>query len=251
MGPAKRKGDADRHGDAWPRLIRALADRIAAAQGPQGPDGHLRQRRDASRSPPNICGSTARAPRCRAIRPTSARPCPASAMSRSSRCMPVGNYAVRLVFDDLHSTGIFSWDYLLELGRNRAANWQDYLDELAGKGLSREPARAEGGAVAILRQACATASPLHDHLRADPHAAVEIDRRPRWSGGSSPTTPPGRSFPARSSRGCDKVSSRDTCARAPSGLSGPPVMWRGRSGRRRSICAGGVQAGHSFLRIPA
>lgn len=52
---------------------------------------------------------------------------------------PVGNYAVRLVFDDLHSTGIFSWDYLSELGRNHARKWQDYLDELAGKGLSREP----------------------------------------------------------------------------------------------------------------
>jgi DUF971 family protein len=50
---------------------------------------------------------------------------------------PIGNYAVRLVFDDLHSTGIFSWDYLRELGRNRAAYWQGYLDDLAGKGLSR------------------------------------------------------------------------------------------------------------------
>ena len=50
---------------------------------------------------------------------------------------PVGNYAVRLVFDDLHSTGIYSWEYLHELGRNRDANWQDYLDDLAGKGLSR------------------------------------------------------------------------------------------------------------------
>ena len=50
---------------------------------------------------------------------------------------PVGNYAVRLVFDDLHSTGIFSWDYLLELGRNQGAYWQDYLDELAAKGMTR------------------------------------------------------------------------------------------------------------------
>ena len=49
----------------------------------------------------------------------------------------VGNYAVRLVFDDMHSTGIFSWDYLGELGRNQARYWQDYLDELAAKGLSR------------------------------------------------------------------------------------------------------------------
>ena len=52
---------------------------------------------------------------------------------------PVGNYAVRLVFDDLHSTGIYSWDYLLELGRGRERKWQSYLDELASKGLSRDP----------------------------------------------------------------------------------------------------------------
>jgi DUF971 family protein len=52
---------------------------------------------------------------------------------------PIGNYAVRLVFDDLHSTGIYSWDYLAELGREHAGRWQDYLDELAAKGLSRDP----------------------------------------------------------------------------------------------------------------
>jgi DUF971 family protein len=51
--------------------------------------------------------------------------------------LPVGNYAVRLVFDDMHSTGIFSWDYLRDLGVNQPAHWQDYLDELAAKGLSR------------------------------------------------------------------------------------------------------------------
>jgi len=52
---------------------------------------------------------------------------------------PVGNYAVRLVFDDLHSTGIFSWDYLHELGKNRDRYWQDYLAELEQKQLSRVP----------------------------------------------------------------------------------------------------------------
>ena len=50
---------------------------------------------------------------------------------------PVGNYAVRLVFDDTHSTGIFSWDYLFELGRNHRQYWQDYLTELAEHQLSR------------------------------------------------------------------------------------------------------------------
>ena len=53
--------------------------------------------------------------------------------------VPIGNYAVRLVFDDLHSTGIYSWEYFLELGRDRERRWRDYLDELAAKGLSREP----------------------------------------------------------------------------------------------------------------
>jgi DUF971 family protein len=52
---------------------------------------------------------------------------------------PVGNYAVRLVFDDLHSTGIFSWDYFLKLGRDQDRLWRDYLDELAAKSLSRDP----------------------------------------------------------------------------------------------------------------
>ena len=53
---------------------------------------------------------------------------------------PIGNYAVRLAFDDMHSTGIFSWDYLLDLGRNQPKYWQDYLDELAAKGMNRDTA---------------------------------------------------------------------------------------------------------------
>jgi DUF971 family protein len=52
---------------------------------------------------------------------------------------PIGNYAVRLVFDDMHSTGIYSWDYFRDLGRNHATYWQAYLDELAAKGLTRDP----------------------------------------------------------------------------------------------------------------
>ncbi|MDP2410909.1 MAG: DUF971 domain-containing protein [Pseudolabrys sp.] len=53
--------------------------------------------------------------------------------------LPVGNYAVRLSFDDMHSTGIFGWDYLLDLGRNHARYWQEYLDELASKNMTRDP----------------------------------------------------------------------------------------------------------------
>jgi DUF971 family protein len=52
---------------------------------------------------------------------------------------PVGNYAIRLTFDDLHDTGIYSWDYLYTLGREQADRWQRYLSALASRGLSREP----------------------------------------------------------------------------------------------------------------
>lgn len=53
--------------------------------------------------------------------------------------VPVGNYAVRLKFDDLHDSGIYSWQYLYRLGRDKDAIWQAYLDNLAAKGLSRDP----------------------------------------------------------------------------------------------------------------
>jgi DUF971 family protein len=53
------------------------------------------------------------------------------------RLEPVGNYAVRIVFDDGHDTGLFVWAYLRELGENREARWQDYLADLAAKKLTR------------------------------------------------------------------------------------------------------------------
>jgi len=54
---------------------------------------------------------------------------------------PVGNYAVKLVFDDMHDTGIYGWDYLYRLGAEQQERWQAYLDELAAKGLSRDRMR--------------------------------------------------------------------------------------------------------------
>jgi DUF971 family protein len=49
----------------------------------------------------------------------------------------VGNYAVRIVFDDMHDTGIFTWSYLHTLGSRKDALWAVYLEELKEKGLSR------------------------------------------------------------------------------------------------------------------
>jgi len=51
----------------------------------------------------------------------------------------VGNYAVKLLFDDGHDTGLFSWSYLHELGRDQDLRWKKYLQELADKGLRRAP----------------------------------------------------------------------------------------------------------------
>jgi ATP-binding protein involved in chromosome partitioning len=50
---------------------------------------------------------------------------------------PVGNYAVRIVFDDGHDTGLFAWSYLQQLDRERETRWAEYLSALAQKGLSR------------------------------------------------------------------------------------------------------------------
>lgn len=50
---------------------------------------------------------------------------------------PVGHYAVRLVFSDSHNSGLYSWDYLYELGSQRSQKWQDYLARLEVAGVTR------------------------------------------------------------------------------------------------------------------
>ncbi len=52
---------------------------------------------------------------------------------------PVGNYAIRIKFDDLHDTGIFTWELLYQLGIEQAMRWQAYQEALLEKGLSRDP----------------------------------------------------------------------------------------------------------------
>ncbi|WP_165857659.1 gamma-butyrobetaine hydroxylase-like domain-containing protein [Marinobacter sp. JSM 1782161] len=56
----------------------------------------------------------------------------------------VGNYALKLSFDDGHDSGLFSWAYLEELGEQKARFWQDYLDRLEREGGSRDPANVSG-----------------------------------------------------------------------------------------------------------
>ena len=50
---------------------------------------------------------------------------------------PVGNYAIKLTFSDGHDTGLYSWDYLYELGRNYEALWLEYLGKLSAAGIKR------------------------------------------------------------------------------------------------------------------
>jgi DUF971 family protein len=55
------------------------------------------------------------------------------------RVEPVGHYAIRIAFDDLHDSGIYSWAYLHQLGREYAERWAEYEQALAAKGLTRDP----------------------------------------------------------------------------------------------------------------
>ena len=52
---------------------------------------------------------------------------------------PVGHYAIKIIFDDLHDSGIYTWDYLYEMGTNQESLWSDYLAALDAAGLSRHP----------------------------------------------------------------------------------------------------------------
>ena len=52
---------------------------------------------------------------------------------------PVGNYAIKISFDDMHDTGIYSWQYLYDLGANQNDLWSDYLTRVKELGFSRDP----------------------------------------------------------------------------------------------------------------
>jgi DUF971 family protein len=71
---------------------------------------------------------------------------------------PVGHYGIRPRFSDGHDTGIFSWDYLDEIGRDPQRLWADYLGRLAAAGASRDP-----GDPANARYEAAAAAPAHSH----------------------------------------------------------------------------------------
>jgi DUF971 family protein len=65
----------------------------------------------------------------------------------------VGHYAIQPIFSDGHDSGLFSWDYLYELGIRQDEMWADYLRRLEAAGASRDPAPAAGGGMAGVREA--------------------------------------------------------------------------------------------------
>lgn len=70
---------------------------------------------------------------------------------------PVGRYAVKLVFDDGHDSGLYDWKLLRELGERQEENWRYYLDRLSAAGVERDPDRAP----------LPGATPVYDVLSAD------------------------------------------------------------------------------------
>jgi DUF971 family protein len=59
---------------------------------------------------------------------------------------PVGTYALKLVFDDGHDSGLYTWEYLYELGENQDAIWKEYLEKLEASGGSRDFCREQSSA---------------------------------------------------------------------------------------------------------
>jgi DUF971 family protein len=77
---------------------------------------------------------------------------------------PIGNYAVKPIFSDGHESGLYTWDYLYKLGKEKEALWQDYLDRLAAAGFTGDSGRVPGvmtrGAIAAAANASLTGGPV-------------------------------------------------------------------------------------------
>ena len=121
---------ARRH--AWRGRSKSGWQRIAGRCSVAFDDGGL------STFPPNCSASPAHRPRCRGIPRRSARRSAASATSPFSRSIPSAITRCGSGFDDMHSTGIYSWAFLRDLGVNAERRFQDYLDDLQAKGLDRD-----------------------------------------------------------------------------------------------------------------
>ncbi|WP_103224390.1 gamma-butyrobetaine hydroxylase-like domain-containing protein [Roseibium marinum] len=113
----------------WPTELRVSADRktltVAFDTG---------ERHELAAEYLRVCSPSAEV---QGHAPSQKRTVPGKRQVGIMKIEPVGNYAVRIHFDDMHHSGIFTWAYLLELGQERDKHWGGYLRELEEKGLGR------------------------------------------------------------------------------------------------------------------
>lgn len=114
----------------WPTELRVSADKktLTVAFDDGG-------RHDLSAEYLRVCSPSAEV---KGHAPSQKQTVPGKRQVEIMKMEPVGNYAVRIHFDDMHNSGIFSWRYLLELALEPEKHWDVYLQELAAKGLSRD-----------------------------------------------------------------------------------------------------------------
>jgi DUF971 family protein len=115
---------------AWPTEIRLLADKRVLAVGFE----------DGSRVeiPAELLRVESPSAEVQGHGPSERKLVAGKRNVRILRVDPVGNYAVRLAFDDGHSSGIFSWPFLLDMGRRQVEIMRDYEARLLEKGLNRD-----------------------------------------------------------------------------------------------------------------
>ena len=119
--------------DPWPREIRLSKDRRTLTVGFDTGESHALAAEYLRVFSPSA--------EVQGHSPEERQTVPGKAAVQILSVEPVGNYAVRLHFDDMHNTGIFTWSYLLKLGKEHQRLWPGYLAELKEKKLSREPRR--------------------------------------------------------------------------------------------------------------
>ena len=113
----------------WPTELRVSKDRKTLTIAFNDGESH-----DLSAEYLRVCSPSAEV---KGHAPSQKKTVPAKRNVEIIKVEPVGNYAVRIHFDDMHNSGIFSWSYFLELATERSKHWDGYLQELSEKGLSR------------------------------------------------------------------------------------------------------------------
>ena len=115
----------------WPTELRISKDRKTLAVAFDNGERH-----ELSAEYLRVCSPSAEV---KGHAPSEKKTVPGKRLVEIIKIEPVGNYAVRLKFDDMHDTGIFTWDYLYDMGMRQDEMWADYLKALEEKGLSRDP----------------------------------------------------------------------------------------------------------------